>query len=895
MKVLKIGICLGAVVWADVLLGGTCVWNPVGSGGWAEDGRWLENKAPGAGDVVEFRDCTGIVTKADAPTLAKIASVKLTGSGSGLVMSNDAEDGDFEFGKPVAGDGVLIKRGTGVTRMTYAETAVKTGYWMAGGLEVLEGTLVLPRSPSTDLYLTKLTVMAPGVFMHTGNSYTRIVNGLWGNGTVSNDVSKPMYISGGTAQSPAVFSGRFTGMAYPCLQSNGTASNLVQYFTGVDSDCTRDFLLYMTDGVAGFAKFGNTADGAKGSVGRAQQTLYYRGQRGRMLYLGDGETVTKTIGFGTGTQEAILDAGEHGGLTFNGTFSVVADQCNHMNALTLDGNGENVINVEYATVTNPAGRDVAHYVTKEGNGSWRFTAGKKRTMIGTLEVKKGDLKFDSIAERGTDCAVGPANLTQSKYTGSYNANKPQTRDIDDSKTVPYAFLLGNGEDAADDAHLATLNYTGDANADIRTRAIAVRGAGRLKTSTAQLAWAGITSAAAGEHSIVLENDAAHALSVVVTNGCGTMGVVKQGEGRCVLGAGSVLSGELQVKGGELRVPGGKYEWYRFTVTETWNYATNALGQTLGGNGGPVTMRQFALMDDRGENQILNLVHNKAADGASALLAPGEAAIGCTDYRVLGTDDHGRNVTWALSNLFTTAATYTGLVRVRYTSSGTADQTYRGVDTDSSRHISVIIRLPTSAKPVTHYDIRCQGYWPDDSSAGQRMPRAWTLEGSVDGVAWDLLSTVTTNDNTYANIPTGSYGRWYSNNSTTQGKGYGPVATETSHGGTAVHPSSVAVSAGAKLNVAGGSVLADGISYDCSAGRGGTLSGVAFSSEAVVRLSGLQKDQFGTLLPLTLENCTGYANRPWNVEIDGVPVSSCSARVGADGIRVQRMGFTILFR
>ena len=50
-------------------------------------------------------------------------------------------------------------------------------------------------------------------------------------------------------------------------------------------------------------------------------------------------------------------------------------------------------------------------------------------MIGTEEVKKGELKFDSIAERGTDCALGPANLTQSRYYGSYSVTNPSTRDI----------------------------------------------------------------------------------------------------------------------------------------------------------------------------------------------------------------------------------------------------------------------------------------------------------------------------------------------------------------------------------------------------------------------------------------------------------------------------------
>ena len=880
------------IVAAGVVAADTIVWNPEGSGAWADDSRWLGGVPPAAGDTVDFNGCTGVVTVADAATLAKVAKITLTGAGSGLVISNDVADGDFEFAKPVSGDGVLIKQGDGITRMTYAETAEKTGYWMSGGLEVLDGTLVLPRTPSKDIWLTKVTVMDPGVFVHTGNAYTRIVGGLWGTGSVSNDLHKPLYLGGGTEQSPAVFSGRFLYKAYPCL-SHSEAQHRVQYFTGTDSVNVQNLLVYTKDGTAGILKFGDSSAADKSSsVGGADYTMYYRGPRNRMLYLGEGEVSKRAIQLGTGAQDAIFDAGEHGGLTLNGTISASPTEGNMMNVFTLTGNGENVFAGTYSSVTNPEGRYVAHYLVKDGNGSWRFTADKKRTMIGTVEVKKGELKFDSIAERGTDCALGPANLTQSRYYGSYSTTDPSTRYIDDTKDVPYAMLLGNGLDAPDADHLATLNYTGTTDAEIHTRVIAVNGAGRLKSETAGLVWDGITAAAAGKHTLVTEVADSTLYSLVVTNGPGTMGLVKEGAGLCQLARESDLTGDLAVKQGTLRIPGQGYSWYRLTITETWNGATNSSGTVLGGSGTSVTMRQFALLDENGENQILNLPHNKAADAKPWLLAPGEAAVGCDHYRILGTDDTGRNVTWALSNLFTTVGTNCGLVRRNDANSG--DLGYSGFNTPPRHQISIVLRMPESAHPVTHYDIKCQGYWPDNSSAGLRMPRAWTVEGSVDGLTWDNLSTLTTNDNTYANIPTGGNGRWYSNNKTTAGIGYALSATASSSGGAAVHPASVAAAAGARLEMVGGTFAASGVTIDCAA-EAGTIRGAVFSDDAKVYLTGFTDEMLGSMLPIDLSGCAGLNGRKWKVVVDGVLRPSYYATVAANGVVVSCHGMRLFFK
>ena len=886
MKILFAGVAFAA----RMSMGAVCSWNPQGSGGWADDARWVP-RAPATGDTVDFCGCTGLVTKADSAVLAHVASVTLTGPGSGLVISNTVADGDFEFPVPVSGDGVLIKQGDGVVRMTCTETATKTGFWMRRGLEVLDGTLYLPRAPKIDLWLWRVTVMEPGVFVHTGTSYTRVQEGLWGTGTVSNDTSKPLYLGGGTPESPAVFSGRFVNQAYPCLQ-NFTATNKVQYFTGTNSSNAKTPLHYSTDGTLGLQKIGSgTKSSDPSSAGSCNVGIYFRGLRNRLLYLGTGENVLRTISFGTGACDVELDAGAQGGLNLNGALTIQPDECNVMNALTLSGCGENVFNATYATVTNPAGRPVAHYLTKAGTGSWRFTDGKTRSAIGTVDVRKGTLRFDSIAERGTDCALGPANLTHTKYYAVYNSKNPGLFDIDDSKALPYAIRLGNGTDAVDDEHLATLDYSGTVSANIGTRVIAVIGAGRLRTSSAALGWRGVTAADTGRHTLALESTD-YPVSVVVTNGPGVLDIVKEGNGGALISAGSRLTGSLAVRGGTLSVNGPAYAWYRLTVDETWNNATNSTGEKVPGGGGSLTLCQFALRDANGENQVLNIPHNKAADARPWLLEPGQAAIGVSNYRILGTDDFGRNVTWALSNLFSNAGTVTGVVR--YDTVAKRDLQYNGVNTPPTNRISIVVRLPADAHPVTSYDLRCQGYWPKDDSSCLRMPRAWRVEGSADGVLWDTLSELTTNDNTYANIPTTETLRWYSSNSRTVGPGYALGATESSED-TILQLSGVSVAAGARFDARGGSATAAGLDYDCTAEGGGEIAGVTFAADAVVRLTGFQDNRLGCLLPLTLSGCRGLSSRSWQVQIDGETRSDYYARVGADGVRVLRHGFVILVR
>ena len=600
-----------------VVAGATHEWNPNGSGGWGDSTRWQGGGTPGAGDTVSFSGCTGTVTAADAAYLSGISAVTFS-NGAGLIFSNDAAETALTCGAKFTGDGVLIKRGSGDVFLTYVETAAKQAFYMTRGIEVYEGRFFMPRSINKECWIKRLAVYDPGVFVQAGNSQVSYVDGgLYGDGTISNDVSKTFRVYGESTNSVPipVFSGKFVDKAY--FVTYGSAGGKAQYLTGTSgSTSANSLLLYGEKYRFGVATLGTAQHPASWGKGQVQ----WRGNGPYLLYLGDGETSNKTYFFGNGGKDATLDAGEHGGLELTGAWSTSQTENNFMNAITFAGNGTNVINANYTTTTNKYGAPIGHYVTKKGDGNWRFTAGKTRNMRSVFETQRGELQFESIAEKGTTCSLGDASLLYSHYIG----------DIDETKAVPYAYLVGDGETGPDDEHLATMNYVGRTAAAVSTRPIAVKGAGRLKSDEAALDWGGITAASAGSHS-----------------------VVKDGAGAWTVRGDYDFSGDVAVRNGRLRLAGTRYEWYRLTIMQTWGSGTDPSGNAFPGDGSNFTLRRWALLDDDGVNQIPDLPHNTAADGKPWTLAPGEAAMNNTNYLFLG---RNTGVIWkyALTNLFATA-------------------------------------------------------------------------------------------------------------------------------------------------------------------------------------------------------------------------------------------------
>ena len=862
--------------------GATHTWDPHGSGGWGSSGRWVGGGTPGAGDTVAFSGCTGIVTAADASYLSGISVVTFS-AGAGLVMSNEASEADLSCGAKFSGDGVLIKRGSGVARLTCVETSERQAFYMDGGIEVYAGTLFMPRNITKDCYITRLAVYAPGIFVQAGgNGVSYVSGGLYGDGTISNDVSKTFRVSGGDTNDVPVFSGKFMNKAYFVTWRSGSALGRAQYLTGAEGGNTgNNLLLYTGDCILGVKSFG----GIGGSASWGKGGIQWRGSQGYLLYLGEGETSDRTFYFGNGGSMAILDAGEHGGLNLTGAWSVSTTENNQMNALDLTGSGMNVFGGKYSTTTNKYGNPIAHYITKKGDGTWRFTAGKTRETRGVFETQRGELQFESIAERGTMCSLGDATLTHLRYHG----------DINPENAVSYAYLLGDGSTDVAARDLATMNYVGTDDATVSTRPIAVRGAGRLKSDTAVLDWGGITAVSSGVHTVVLGGESELSRASSVTNGVGTLSVAKDGGGSWTISGDYDFTGGVSVACGTLRLAGTGYEWYRLTIMQTWAGGTNSAGVAFPGDGGNFVVRRWALIDDNGENQVKDIPHNMAADGKPWALAPGEAAMANTNYRFLG-QMTGVTYKYALSNLFDT-------VRDTYTFSAantkSSSDNYYGLDGDGSNTqawVRVVVRLPNGALPVTHYDLQGATYIDQTGdSQAIRLPRSWMVEGSTDGISWTVLDAVISN--TYEKAVSGGTGHWFSNNSTTMGAGYGPYASgETSR----VRPASVAsvkANAGATLESCG-PLVAKGITYDCTAG-GGTVRGFTFAPDATVQLENCDSATIESgfaFFPLDLSGCSGISDTSgWKFTVNGKSMSSRHLNISSSGITLVQVGTMILFR
>ena len=887
-------VTVGLAMWSWGALSATVEYDPAGSGTWGDATRWKNGATFAESDTVLINGCTGLVTDADAAYLASAAAITFSGTAPCLAVSNDV---DFAAAPSIAGKGTLLKLGTGEFNLNSYEKFAN-GAICYVDVVIKNGTLSLQGAKATTsnaIMIKNLTVWAPGRFM--GSQYASIDfdGGLYGDGTIDNytkgQSNRTMSFSGSSdPANPAVFSGKFIRDAYYCSRTSGGYQHLI----GTESTADKGMLLYKNETamqVVGISSFGSTT-GVKAPWGTAQ--VQWRGFYNHLLYLGTGEITERTFYYGNGGKMPLLDAGEHGGLELRGGWSINKLECNFMNGADFAGHGTNVFNANFLTTTNKNGRPIAVYVRKLGPGAWRFTSGKTREMAGVFETVEGELQFDSIAEKGVTCALGDATVLHQRYCAQ----------IDDAKAVPYAYLLGNGTNDISSPTLATMNYTGPVGAQISTRPIAVKGAGRLKSDGQTLSWDGITTAQAGNHTIVLGGDAGFSSAGAITNGPGSLTVAKDGAGNWSLGGDVDATGGFIVNSGKLLIPNAtKYEWYRLTLMGSFAEATNAAGtvmSTISGNDGSrFVLNQWALLDENGVNQIQGLTHNEAADGQPWELAPGEAAMANTNYCYLGFNS-GNAWKYVLENLFISVNTFAAM-NCTYSAgaNGTVNTNElvwsapRAYVADETRHVKVVVRLPENANPVKYYDLKSAGAWPNEGSQTVRIPRSWKLEGSADGIRWDTLDTVISNSQDNIVTSTGGSQKWFSNNGTALGTGYGPFACETT---PAMRPAKVDV-----VSAAAGAILetkvpiaADALKYDCSAG-GGTIRGFTLSADAQVYVNGLADSQLGATLPLTFEGADAYAGRKFAVTLNGVSRPAYSAFLSSAGLKVVRKGVTMIFR
>lgn len=851
----------------------TVEWDPDGSGGWGDAARWKGGNAPSSGDTVSFSACTGRVTAADASCLSLIAQATFS-SGAGLEFYNTSSEADLQCAAKFTGDGVLIKRGSGTVRLTCVESSAGEAFMVSRGIVVYDGTFVMPRNTSVQCDINRLEVWDPGVFVQAGGSgVSHVYGGLYGDGTISNDVSKTFRVYGGDKDNPPVFSGKFVNKAYFVTYGD---SSKAQYLTGTSgSTADNTLILYGSYYTLGLTTFGSATQ----FPGKGQ--IQWRGNRNYLLYLGDGETSGTQFSYGPNSRYPTVDAGEHGGLILTGAWGTIATD-GKLNTLDLTGCGTNVFG---GSLTADAGSTRAIYITKKGPGAWRFTAGQDRDVRGVFETQEGELQFESIAERGMMCSLGDASVLHERVYGTYDA----------AKALPYAYLLGDGSTGALAPSLATMNYVGSECAEVSSRTIAVRGAARLKSDGALLSWGGITAATAGDHTLVLGGDAAMSKAFSVTNGPGRISLTKEGPGAWTVGGGYDFSGDVAVKGGTLRLAGTNYEWYRLTIMQTWVGVTNAAGEAIAGDGKKFMLKQWALMDENGENQFKGtILHNKAADARPWILQPGEVALGTTTYKYLGTDS-GWPERYDVTNLFYESENCFSVQN--QTADRSMEYSLDGGVERTNAWVRAIVRLPTNHNPVVRYDLRTVGYLNLATGAqanAVRVPRSWMLEGSQDGLNWDVLHAVVSND--LSNIVSGE-SHWFSNDNPALGMGFGPYASGDPSLPRPASVASVSAVEGATAESLG-DLVADGIVYDCASG-GGTVKGFTMSANSAVRIVNCTIPDLNSkaaFFPIDLSGCGGIEDTSgWSLSVNGRSLSPLRLRVAEDGITVTPLGCLLMLR
>ena len=775
--------------------------------------------------------------------------------------------GNWSAGVPVAGQ-VLAFRNGDVVKMSNADVATATavdGFDLRG-----EGTtLYLPQDASASntyppVYLDDGTTL----YIQGANNTT--LKALNGSGHVTSAVTtanRNLYLGERGKTLVSDFAGRFSGRiviyaggAVRLTGTESTSTGSVIVYRNVN-----DKVAYPAYGTVEIAKFGMSAGGS--SIGTSGLALRYSG---RAIYIGDGETTDKSITFrhqanGTHNYPETFDAGAHGGITFNGTFTTSHQEADRASTIVLTGSNTVpcVIAGEWTeSIEAGAGHLVAH-VTKRGSGTWRFADHASRRNSNGFAVEEGTLQFDSIAEKNVVCSLGLATMLQKPNLGVYSADN----DVD------YAYLLGGTTTNV------VFEYTGTGYSTVTTRPIALTGQGaRLKSSSPDrkggLSFSGVSAVANGAAVKTLWLGGTNTYSRVgeVSDGTGKVGVTKEDSGTWTLIGNQTFSGPLEVKEGTLVVARKRpYTWFRFTVKGICDNDVFFLNE-------------FGLFNQAGVQQNKNLTAISSGTGKIKnsinymTLTPGQATIATSKVLYWWPED------WRNLNGLFDGNSKTNVWRSLVYDGG------RPTWNSTTHHIPVVFRLPAGADEVSSCDVV--------SASKTQSVTAFSLDGSCDGVVWTNLVNKQAGDFDYTQL-----NKWLSNLSDYPSETHIPaegwrfVGHEGSDACSSLeNVSAVSVASGATLKAEGAAVSLHCLTLDAVNGNG-TIDGFDFVGNGVVNFvnapSGVQSFDVSIQLANLPAGALARLNG-WSVALNG---QRRSAKVTFDGTKatVVRPGTKMIIR
>jgi len=870
MKLTKTAF-LGMIVAAAVAAANGATWtgaDVANDPSWQNAKNWSGDVAPAAGDEAYFPNALGNVeikvSDGDAAFVSSLARIYGTYNDRGPRIVFDVTT-NFVVGCQV-GTLPVVKRQT--SSMALGNVASNTVYRSLFAT-VEEGTLILPCSTNVNgyWYMSGL-VVSNGATVLLADALTQqattTLPSLYCAGLLTNANASAMQglrITGGTEEKPA----RFTETS----ALGGWVDFQPACPTVIDSEnftMTGYARLWTPDKVATPAsltirKIGKLAD-ASSSVGKPSGWGFlFNG--GIWRYAGTGETTDRPLKYSVDWYNynpyhaPTFDAGATGGVTFTGKWFGTRSYRNgtvYADTYDLVLTGSNTVPCVLANEITPVdsgGTNRPLYIVKQGTGTWRFNDHANRRNNSVIAVEEGTLQFETIAAKGSVCSLGTADALQERYFGVYDA----------ARSVDYAYLLGT------ETTEGTMEHVGAGDAVCPDRPFRLVGDGRLKASGGRLCLADVSAQTAGEKTLTLDGANAVVNRIAcVTNGAGTVSLVKDGAGTWRLTGGCDVSGDLAVRAGTLVVAGPDvpYTYFRFTSYETLGaadrlqYCYQTSFDELSFFSADGARRNLSLSWDA-DAHVTNGYY--AVDVDVPALAPGHANYAfSSEWHYYANNAYGMNKLW---NGATDTQPFMAWQRI--TSSDATAPTY----TAPERRVSVVMRLAEGTPEITRYDF-CSSSMNDRTVTNQ-FPKVFALEGSVDGVEWHLLHFKA------GQTALSGMGRWCSDDTpfNTQYTNTGfSVTGRTAFDAQLASVRSVSVAAGATLRADGTAAPIRGLKVDASGA--GTIDGFTFAASAAehpctLDVANVPPGSSRVVLPGTYLNCPGLANvAGWNLSVDGTP-------------------------
>lgn len=765
----------------------------------------------------------------------------------------------------------LVKKGKGTLRFgDVSQVTAPTGHYNYNTVMTIEeGMLVLPQNviKNSNLYAGSVKVEKDALLFLSSPGNFR-PESLKGSGIVTNDMSK----SGTQLQPQDVNScGEFSGVLAGNYNFGG---NYYQYLTGKNNTFNGTVTITGSSygkkaSTLGVAKLGNINEPS--SSGKNDKITFGEGSTagstggGKLVYLGDGtlERSNKPLYFAdTGYCPVTIDAGANGGLELEGAWTMSSAK---MIRIVLDGS--NTVNEcsFLGAFNNKTSGDKTYTarITKKGTGIWRFGDNENRKNSGVIAVKEGTLRFDSIAEKGEVCSLGLSTDLHEDVSGE----KPET-------TVPYAFLLGGGEKEG------TMEYTGSRPGICSTRPFAVNGKGRISAKGSKLNLCGFTAYSSGTHTLTLDGDLDGNVLRNVTDGetGGILAVVKEGAGSWTLAGDQTFSGGISVNEGTLAIrrcaSGLPFKWFRLVIKEIAYNSGNYTWQNPTWNNRAVRLHKFYLYDSSGNVKSSKLVYNENRFE----LGPNEVAWGfdTKPYPYNGNvSDNG------VAKLFQYDSSWSMRVQLSYSPC---------MYGKPSTYLPIVMRLADSmTTEITGLNMKMDIAANADYCCEE--PTAYSLEGSIDGVTWIML----TEDNE-VKLPSVAKNTVYSPNRTFDLNPARTVADDKSFAA----PISVSLGANATLRAEYvGEVEPIKISsLKVDSAGGSSCEGFIFEANGTLDVVNVtESSENGRFVAVNVSDDSGWANlKNWKITVNGKPLGGkFKVDIVENGLRISEPGFVLVVR